>query len=164
MNFRMVFDMLSTLFRTFSAFLREACCHFAPPKLPLLAKRGEGRGEGMLSILPPTEDCCKATLSTSEAQWRGAGGEVCAATTPKSSQCPPSPPKKYSYRRTNRNQREFYSNGAIPPFAVLLASNHPRQKTNLFKPFVLLPSLAKRGRRAVTSRRRQRRAVTSRRR
>jgi hypothetical protein len=52
---------------------------------------------------------------------------------------------------TNRFQREFSSKVAIATQEFFLASSHPRQKTNLFKP-----------RRAVTSRRRKRRAVTSR--
>jgi hypothetical protein len=39
-----------------------------------------------------------------------------------------------SLHPTNRIQREFYSNGAIAPQELFLASSHPRQKTNLSKP------------------------------
>jgi hypothetical protein len=41
---------------------------------------------------------------------------------------------------TNRIQREFLSNGGIAPFHTFLASSHPRQKTNLFKPNSILQS------------------------
>jgi hypothetical protein len=55
-----------------------------------------------------------------------------AAATPKSSQFPPGPPKKYRHR-TNRIQREFLFNVRIATRDAFLASSPPRQKTNLLK-------------------------------
>jgi hypothetical protein len=62
-------------------------------------------------------------------------------------------PSKLLVADTNRIQREFLSNGGIAPFHTFLASSHPRQNTNLFKPSAPFPCEA--GRRAVPSRRRK---------
>jgi hypothetical protein len=62
-------------------------------------------------------------------------------------------------QETNPIQREFDSNGGIAPFDTLLASSHPRQKTNLFKQFVLFCSLSLRSGGGVLSLRAAERGV-----
>jgi hypothetical protein len=79
--------------------------------------------EACCHFAPPTEACCHFAPPT----------EAC---------CHFAPP--IGLKSTNRIQREFDSNGAIPPFDAFLASSHPRQKTNLFKQFRLRPLPAKR--------------------
>jgi hypothetical protein len=79
------------------------------------------------------EDCCHFAPPMTAAV---------AATMPKSSQCPPCPPKKYRHR-TNRIQREFLFNVRIATQELISSVGVSAQKTNLFKP--CLPSLAKRG-------------------
>jgi hypothetical protein len=160
--------MLSTLFQTILAFLGKSSLFFVffrffPQRtaVNLAAERGllslrveVGRGEGYkpnskgIFMQCPYSDKRRFSSLKPSAPKNKPFQTICFAPSPSEAfgeVCCHFAPKGVGVRSTNRIQREFDSNGGIAPFDHLLASSHPRQRTNLFKQFVLLPLPAKRG-------------------